>query len=62
MSSLIEKAVRLRKDSLVQREQSRESLRMAVKLLRDDGMTMRETAAVLGISHQRVWQIESAGR
>jgi predicted RNase H-like HicB family nuclease len=60
--SMAERAAELRHQAEEANQAAQEAVRGAVAALRSDGLTLRDTAALVGISYQRAAQIERGRR
>ncbi len=57
LAQLMEQAAQLRVDAAAAQRQASDALRAVAKALHDRGLTHRDVAAVMGLSHQRVSQL-----
>ena len=57
LAQLMAQAAQLRVDAAIAQRQASDALRAAAKALHDRGLTHRDVAAVMGLSHQRVSQL-----
>ena len=60
--ALAERAAGLHRQAENLDQVARDAVRAAVAALRSDGLTLRETASLVGISYQRAQQIERSDR